>query len=157
MMGAQYGEETGVDDDLTEVVGTGDVPEQASAGDGVTRRVLHLQPGELLVGLQLLVPGNQEDEGGQPGGPGDRPGGDLTQRDGGGPGDEPGSLAEEARGGAEVVSVAHDVVRDVHGGGAGLVDDGALVEPPEDLERQESEGQDEVGGTGPDRPPLSAD
>ena len=47
------------------------------------------------------------------------------------------------------MSEAHDVVRDVHGGGARLVDDGALVEPPEDLDRQESEGQDEVGGTGP--------
>ena len=31
------------------------------------------------------------------------------------------------------MSIAHDIVGDVHGGGAGLVDEGTLVQPSEHL------------------------
>ena len=73
MREAQYEEETGVDDDLTEVVGAAHQVKQASLRDGVTAGVLPLQLSEDLVSLELVVPGSQEDESGQPG----------RQRDGG--------------------------------------------------------------------------
>ena len=73
MREAQYDEEAGVDDDLTEVVGTANQVKQTSLRDGVTAGILPLQLSKDLVSLELLVPGSQEDEGGKP----------CRQRDGG--------------------------------------------------------------------------
>ena len=67
MRETQYDEETGVDDDLTEVVRAAHQVKQTSLRDGVTNGVLPLQLSEDLVSLELLVPGTQEDEGGHPG------------------------------------------------------------------------------------------
>ena len=67
MRGTQYDEERGVDDDLTEVVRTAHQIKQTTLRYGVTGRVLHLQLGEDLVGLELLVPSTQEDKAGEPG------------------------------------------------------------------------------------------
>ena len=47
------------------------------------------------------------------------------------------------------MSEAHDVVRDVHGGVAGLVDEGALVQPSEDLQAEQREGEHQVRGICP--------
>ena len=55
------------------------------------------------------------------------------------------------------MSEADDVVSDVHGGVAGLVDEGALVQSSEDLETQQTESQHEVGRTGPSGPLVTAD
>ena len=66
MRGAQYEEEAGVDDDLTEVVGAAHQVKQSALRYGVAGSVLPLQLGESLVSLELLVPGSQEHDGGQP-------------------------------------------------------------------------------------------
>ena len=70
MFSSKYEEQRRVDEDLTEVVGTRDQLKQAALRYGVTAGVLHLQHGEDLVSDELLVPGCQEDESGQPGRPG---------------------------------------------------------------------------------------
>ena len=67
MRESQYGEEAGVDDDLTEVVRTAHQLKQTSFRYGVARRVLPLQLGESLMSLELLVPSSQEDGRGEPG------------------------------------------------------------------------------------------
>ena len=67
MRRAEDDEETGVDDDLTEVVGAAHQIKQTTLRYGVTGRVFQLQLGEDLVGLELLVPSTQEDKAGEPG------------------------------------------------------------------------------------------
>ena len=66
--------------------------------------------------------------------------GEARHSGGGGLGcGEPRGLAHIARGGAEIVSVANDVVSNVHGGVAGLVDAQAFVETPQHLESEQGE------------------
>ena len=67
MRGAQYDEERGVDDDLTEVVRTAHQIKQTTLRYGVTGRVLHLELSEDPMSLELLVPSCQEHEAGKPG------------------------------------------------------------------------------------------
>ena len=58
--------EASVNDDLTEVVRTGDIFKQGASGDGVSLGVSHLQLSKDLVGLKLEIPCGQEDEGEEP-------------------------------------------------------------------------------------------
>ena len=106
-------------------------------------RTLDLELGKYFVRLKLQIPGDQEHEGEEPAVEG-QGGGEARQ---GGAGEARG-LADEASGGAEVVSVADNIVCDVHGRVARLVDDQALVEAPEHLEGEQRQHQHQAGGGG---------
>lgn len=98
---------------------------------------LDLELGKYFVRLKLQIPGHQEHEGEEPAVEGQGGEGEALH---GGAGEARG-LADVASGGAEVVSVADNVVRDVHGRVARLVDDQALVEAPEHLEGEQRQHQ----------------
>ena len=134
----------GVNDDLTRIMGTRDNVEEGSLGYGVSVWALDLELGKYSVRLKLQIPGGQEHEREEPAV--GRQGRGWEGCEGGSR--EPRGLTDIASGGAEVVSVANDVVRDVHGGGAGLVYDQALVEAPEHLEGEQDQDQHQAGGGG---------
>ena len=64
MVSAEYEQETGVDDDLTEIVRTGDKLKHSSLWYRMIVGVPQLKLGEDPVGLELLIPSSQEDDGG---------------------------------------------------------------------------------------------
>jgi len=114
---------------------------------------LHLS--KTFVSFQLVKPGNEEDDGEDP-----RCGwnGGKREVDGGGGGSKhkPWGLTEIASPSTEVVSKTHNVVGDVHGGLARLVDKDTLIQPPEYLEGQQEEDQGDAAGVGVDRPGCGA-
>ena len=131
-------------------MGAGDEGEEPTPGHTVLGGAGHLQAGEGLVGHQLLVPGPQEEEGQGEGGPGQ--GGE-----GGGGCGGARSLTEHPSASTEVVSEAHDVVGQVHGALAGLVDEETFVESSEALEGEEEKHQEDGGGRGGGRTRGSAE
>ena len=135
MRGPQDEHEAGVNDDLTQVMGTRDKVKQRSMWNRVSVGALDLQVGKYFMRLEFQIPGGQEHESEQPAVEGQ---GEAREARDGGTG-EPRGLADIAGGGAEVVSVANNVVSDVHGGVAWLVYNQALVEAPEHLEAEEGQ------------------
>lgn len=143
MRGAEDEHEAGVNDDLTKIVGTRDQVEKRPIWDWVSVWTLDFELGKYFVRLKLQIPGEQEHEGEEPAVEGQ--GGGEARLGGAG---EARGLADEASGGAEVVSVADNIVSDVHGRVARLVDDQALVEAPEHLEGEQRQHQHQAGGGG---------
>ena len=137
MRGAENEHEASVNDDLTKIVGAGDQVEERTIWNWVSVWTLDLELGKYFVRLKLQIPGHQEHEGEEPAVEGQGGEGEALH---GGAGEARG-LADVASGGAEVVSVADNVVRDVHGRVARLVDDQALVEAPEHLEGEQRQHQ----------------
>ena len=111
MRGPQDEHEAGVNDDLTQVVGTRDKVKQRSMWNRVSVGALDLQVSKYFMSHELQIPSGQEHKSEDPAVEGQGEGGKAGD---GGTG-EPRGLADIACGGAEVVSVANNVVSNVHG------------------------------------------
>jgi len=129
--------EAGVHDDLKQVMGAGDKVEPGSLWYGVLVRVTDFQLSKDLVSIQLIFPRNEEYQGqDQIVDPGrhTKVGGDGEGTGEAGARYKSRSLTEISRTSTEVVSKANNVVGDVHGGVARLVDEDAFIESSEYLE-----------------------
>ena len=111
MRAAKDEHEAGVNDDLTQIMGTRDKVKQRSVWNGVSVWALDLQLGKYFVCLKLEVPGGQEHETEEPAVQGQGQG--RKAWDGGA--GEPWGFTDISSCRAEVVSVADNVVRNVHG------------------------------------------
>ena len=141
-MSSEDEHEAGVDDDFTEVVRTGDEGEEWSWRYGVSVGTLELELSKYLVRLELMPPGDTEHCHQDPWV--SRHWGEADWGcDGRGGSDKARSFTNEPCGCTEVVSKPNNVVSDVHGGGAGLVDEQALVESPGHLTIRYSDEDDE--------------
>lgn len=111
MRAAKDEHEAGVNDDLTQIMGTRDKVKQRSVWNGVGMWALDLQLGKYFVCLKLQVPGGQEHETEEPAVQGQGQG--RKAWDGGA--GEPRGFTDISSCRAEVVSVADNVVCNVHG------------------------------------------